>query len=55
MKKTVIVLEFSKCIEDEETIPVVPNFFMSNSDSSADIVVHETKSHGNTYQSGMRI
>jgi hypothetical protein len=27
MKKTVIVLEFSKCIEDEKTIPVVPNFF----------------------------
>jgi hypothetical protein len=27
MKKTVIVQEFSKFIADEETIPVVPDFF----------------------------
>jgi hypothetical protein len=55
MKKTVIVQEFSECIENEETIPVVPEFFVLNSDSSKDIVVHTTKSHGNTYQSGVRI
>jgi len=51
MKKTVIVQEFLECIADEETIPVVPKFFVLNSKSPADIVM-ETKSHGNTYQSG---
>jgi hypothetical protein len=37
MKKTVIVLEFSKCIADEKTIPVVPKNFALNSNLSADI------------------
>jgi len=39
MKKTVIDLEYSECIENEETIPVVPKFFVSNSDLPADIDV----------------
>jgi hypothetical protein len=43
MKKTVIVQEFSEFIENEETIPVVPEFFVLNSDSSKDIVVTGNK------------
>ena len=39
MKKTVIVLEFSKCIADEKTIPVVPEFIELTFDSSEDIVL----------------
>jgi hypothetical protein len=43
MKKTVIVQEFSECIENEDTIPVVPKFFVLNSDFPADIDVTGNK------------
>jgi hypothetical protein len=43
MKKTVIVQEYSEFIENEETIPVVPKFFVFNSDLIADIVVTGNK------------
>jgi hypothetical protein len=39
MKKTVIVQDFSECIENEDTMPVVPKFFVFNSDLPADINV----------------
>jgi len=39
MKKTVIVQEYSECIENENTIPVVPKFFVLNPDLPVDIDV----------------
>jgi hypothetical protein len=43
MKKTVIVQKYSEFIENEETIPVVSEFFVLIFDSSEDIVITGNK------------
>jgi hypothetical protein len=43
MKKTVIVQDFSECIENEETILVVLPIFLLNADLPADIVITGNK------------